>query len=342
MSPSSLAKVISMAIRNRRPLLIKGAPGIGKSDIVVQACNEAGAKLIIEHPVVSDPTDFKGLPFPSADGQSAHFLPFGSLLEILKYDDETKEKEREVIVYFIDDLGQAPPAVQAAAMQLILARRINGFRVSDKVVFIAATNRKADKAGVTGILEPVKSRFASIIELEVSVDDWISWAIDNKMPSELLAFIRFRGEKMLHDFHPTADIQNSPSPRTVANVGYLMRDGIPNELRFEIFSGAAGEGWAGEFMGFLKLYENLPTIESIIKDPDNAPIFSEPSLNFAVTSSLASKANAQNFDTIMKYGKRMPKEFQVLLVKDSVKHNRKVSDTKAFMDWALANSGVIL
>ena len=126
MSPSSLAKVISMAIRNRRPLLIKGAPGIGKSDIVAQACNEAWAKLIIEHPVVSDPTDFKGLPFPSADGQSAHFLPFGSLLEILKYDDETKEKEREVIVYFIDDLGQAPPAVQAAAMQLILARRING------------------------------------------------------------------------------------------------------------------------------------------------------------------------------------------------------------------------
>ena len=66
---------------------------------------------------------------------------------------------------FLDDLGQAPMSVQAAAMQLILARRINGFKISDKVIFMAATNRREDKAGVTGILEPVKSRFAWIVEL---------------------------------------------------------------------------------------------------------------------------------------------------------------------------------
>ncbi len=66
---------------------------------------------------------------------------------------------------FIDDLGQATPAVQAAAMQLILARTLNGHRVSDHVVFIAATNRRTDRAGVSGILEPVKSRFATLVEL---------------------------------------------------------------------------------------------------------------------------------------------------------------------------------
>lgn len=45
---------------------------------------------------------------------------------------------------FIDDLGQATPAVQAAAMQLILALTLNGHRVSDQVVFVAATNRRTD------------------------------------------------------------------------------------------------------------------------------------------------------------------------------------------------------
>ena len=91
------------------------------------------------------------MPFVT-DGQ-AEFLPFGDLRALIQADKDT--------VFFLDDLGQAPPTVQAAAMQLILARRINGHHVSDSVTFIAATNRKQDKAGVSGILEPVKSRFAT-------------------------------------------------------------------------------------------------------------------------------------------------------------------------------------
>ena len=80
----------------------------------------------------------------------------------------------------MDDLGQAPPAVQAAAMQLILARRINGSLVSDEVCFVAATNRKNDKAGVARILEPVKSRFAAIVELTPCVEEWATWAADRE------------------------------------------------------------------------------------------------------------------------------------------------------------------
>ena len=57
----------------------------------------------------------------------AYFLPYGELHEILHAQEET--------IFFLDDLGQATPAVQAACMQLILARRINGHIVSDKVTF---------------------------------------------------------------------------------------------------------------------------------------------------------------------------------------------------------------
>ena len=113
-------------------MLITGAPGTGKSDIVDQATREAGAELIISHPVTSDPTDFKGLG-ALVDGE-AKFLPFDQLKDLITATRPT--------VFFLDDLGQAPPAVQAAAMQLILARRVNGHKVSDAVTFIAATNRK--------------------------------------------------------------------------------------------------------------------------------------------------------------------------------------------------------
>ncbi len=151
----------------------------GKSDLVAQACNDAGADLIINHPAVSDPTDYKGLPFPVADKDEATFLLLGDLLKLINADSPT--------LFFLDDLGRAPASVHSAVMQLILARRVNGHKVSEHVVFLAATNRREDKAGVMGILEPVKSRFAAIVELEVDADDWVAWAFREEMPAELIA-----------------------------------------------------------------------------------------------------------------------------------------------------------
>ena len=90
-------------------------------------------------------------------------------------------------------------------MQLILARCINEHKLSPYVTFIAATNRREDKAAVSGLLEPVKSRFAAIVELEVSPDDWVIWALNNNMPTELIAFIRFRPD-LLDNFQPSKDI----------------------------------------------------------------------------------------------------------------------------------------
>jgi MoxR-like ATPase len=173
-SPKQLREILILAIKNRLPILIKGRPGVGKTDIVKQAAEACNARLIISHPVVSDPTDYKGLPFADPDGKTARFLPFGDLAELRTAQEET--------VFFLDDLGQAPAAVQAACMQLILARRINGHQISDHVTFLAATNRREDKAGVMGILEPVKSRFSAIVELVPDALEWSEWALKENLP----------------------------------------------------------------------------------------------------------------------------------------------------------------
>ena len=78
-SPKQLQALLAAMIPARLPLLITGAPGVGKSDIIAQAAASAGADLLISHPAVADPTDAKGLPLPKADGNTATFLPFGEL-----------------------------------------------------------------------------------------------------------------------------------------------------------------------------------------------------------------------------------------------------------------------
>jgi hypothetical protein len=322
MKPKDLAALLAVTIPARAPVLITGAPGVGKSDIIAQAAIASGAELIIEHPVVSDPTDFKGLPF--ATNGIADFLPFGSLRRIIE--------AKKLTLFFLDDLGQSPPAVQAACMQLLLARRVNGHVVSDYVAFAAATNRRQDRAGVMGLLEPVKSRFATIIELVPDREDWVRWALAAGMPTELIAFIRFR-EKFLFDFKPTADLVNSPCPRTVANVGKLMKMGIPRGLEFEVFKGAAGEGFAAEFMGFLRIYRNLPNPDLVLMQPDTAEVPTDPAVLYALCGALSARASDQTADRLFRYYNRLPPEFSVMAARDTFHAHPDVAQTRSAIEW---------
>lgn len=334
MKPSILMPVLTEMFKARENVLLVGSPGIGKTDIIKAAAEAAGAKLIISHPVVSDPTDFKGLPYAS-EGK-ADFLPFGELLQLIEADKPT--------VYFLDDLGQAPPSVQAAAMQLLLERRINGHMVSDFVTFAAATNRRQDQAGVQGILEPVKSRFAAIIELSVNTDDWVQWAINNNMPVELIAFIRFR-PGLLNDFNPSKDMVNSPCPRTVAAIGRLVKltDRLPKEAQYELFTGATGEAFAAEFQGFLQVYREMPDPDGVLLNPDKATIPDSPSGKYAISTALAHRASETTFGAMMKYLARfdMP-EFGILAAKDAIAKSPELQHTTAFINWASDNKNVLL
>jgi len=97
-SPSQLTQLLAAMIPARLPLLITGAPGIGKTDIVLQATQAAKAELIISHPAVADPTDAKGLPWPEKSAKRATFLPYGELADAI---DATKPT-----VWFLDDLAK--------------------------------------------------------------------------------------------------------------------------------------------------------------------------------------------------------------------------------------------
>jgi len=335
--PAQLSQLLAHTIANNLPVLITGAPGVGKSDLVTQAALAAGADIIISHPAVADPTDAKGLPWPSKDGDEATFLPFGELARALKAEKPT--------VWFLDDLGQATPAVQASFMQLLLARRVNGHVLPDCVTFVAATNRRTDRAGVTGILEPVKSRFATIVEFQPSLDDWCDWALNNGIPVELIAFLRFKPE-LLHDFSATADLTNSPSPRTWHSVAKLMKANLPSSLEFPAFAGAVGEGAATEFVAFLRVYRELPNIDAILVNPDSQEVPSQPSVLYAVAAALAQRANETNFSRVARYCERMMKdgfgEFAAMLVRDAQRITPTICNSPAFVTAMCGDLGKLI
>lgn len=335
-TPRQLRVIATTCLTHRLPLLITGAPGIGKSDIVASVLEEQGMQLILSHPAVSDPTDYKG--FPKLDGERARFIPFDELHDALTATQPTG--------WFFDDLGQAANGVQAACMQLFLARRVNGHRLPEHVTFIAATNRRTDRAGVGGLLEPVKSRFVTIVELVATVDDWCEWALTQDwMPIELIAFLRFRPD-LLCQFTPSADLTNCPLPRTWASVGRLVAAEIPESVLPAVVAGAVGDGAAVEFLAFRRMYQSLPSLDAIIMNPDSAPIPDAPGALYATVTGLAARANELNWGRVLTYTTRVMQaehgEFAALLVRDATKRTPDLLQTAAFVRMMAGPLGALV
>jgi hypothetical protein len=335
MRPKDVFALLVESIKAKFPVMLTGQPGVGKTDIVKAVAKAVDHALIVCHLVVYDATDMKGIPYPSADGETARWLPYGVLKSILGATTPT--------VVFFDDMGQAPASVQASTMQLLLERAIDGHKVPDCVTFVAATNRRTDKAGVGGILEPVKSRFVTIVNVDAHVDDWCEWALDNGIDPMMVAFHRLRGSELLSAFKPSADMTQSPTPRTWVHCDRITKLKLPFEVMREAAGGSVGADAAGEYFAFREIVAQLPNPDALLMDPDKAMIPNNPSALYAVATALGAKANVNTFDSIARYAERLVGagrgEFAALMIQDSLRRCVELMHTPAWVKLATGPLG---
>lgn len=333
MKPSEIAITLKKSIQKKWPIMIISSPGCGKSDIVEATTKDLGYDISILHPVVSDPTDAKGL--PAIVNNCAEFLPFGELRLMI-------DAKRPLVV-FLDDLGQASTAVQASFMQLLLARQINGKKISDHVTFVAATNGRQDGAGVTGILTALINRFRTVVELEIDANDWIQWALQNQVPAELVAYINFKKDMLsTFDKAKAREMKAFASPRSVKFLGDWINEGI---MDLNVWTGCVGESFAVEFNGFYKIWKEVGTlIPQIIMNPSSAKLVEDgkPDIQFAVTSALAYQATKKNIDAIGIYTERYTNaEYRTFLWKSISARDKSLTETQAFVNWTYKHNNEI-
>lgn len=323
---SHLKQAVIVCLKAKLPCFIYGPPGVGKSDLVHQIASELfDGNLIDVRLSQFDPVDLRGIPSVK-DGVTIWnrpaFLPTeGSGL------------------LFLDEYGDAQPDVQNVCKQLLLDRRIGDYHLPEGWHVIAATNRTEDKAGVSSGKNTANNNRVAHFDVSLDIDDWTTWAADHDIRPEVLAFCRFRSD-LLHDFDPKRAEPAFPSPRSWSFVSRLIESTIPSHLEHPLLSGVIGSGAASEFVGFLRIWRNLPNLDAILLAPDTTPVPDKEDLatRYAVAVGLAGKVSAKSYGNAIKYLDRLSApEYGVLCSNIAIKKDPAICTTKDFASWAAKN-----
>ena len=273
--PKSAKKAISKAIQKRRPVFLWGPPGIGKSDIVKQIGEQAGREVVDVRLALWEPTDIKGIPYYNADQGKMVWAP----------PSELPTNADSTAIIFLDELNSAPPAVQAAAYQLILNRRVGTYELPKGVDVVAAGNREGDRGVTYRMPAPLANRFVHL-EAKVDFDDWQEWAVSNKIHAEVVGYVGF-AKQDLYDFDPKGASKAFATPRSWCFVSDLLEDDDTDEGTLtDLISGAIGDGLAIKFMAHRKIAGRLPKAEDILDGKVKDLSIKEVSAMYSLTVSL--------------------------------------------------------
>jgi hypothetical protein len=305
---------------------ILGAPGGGKSACARDIMAELGLDHVVEFTAsLRDPVDVLGT--PNNTGEYTRWVP----------PEEFYKLRTGRVGLILEELSDAPIPMQNALCGVIYDRRAGNLQLSDNLFVIATGNRTEDKSGANRITSKLANRTRRF-DFQENLEDLTAYALDHDWKTDLIQFLRFR-PGLISDFDPNRFA--NPTPRSWERVN-LVPDGLDASLFLENVIGEVGEGAAAEYVGFRRIYSQLPNIDALLLDPKNAQVPTDPAVRYAITGALARKATVDNIDRVTAYTARLPAEFAVMTIKDAIKLTPKITSTRAFIEWSTANAEVLM
>lgn len=249
------------------PVMLLGAPGIGKTAAVTKFAQDIGADLIDIRLSAETPSSFVGKEYSCpCIGRSKKARAWW-----LRRIDDNKKKNIPTVLFF-DEYTNTPTALQRLAYSPFNERKFhgvsfdyslerpkgayNGFSKSRSGLYVfAAGNRVEDEIGAHEMVYTSKTRVFTV-DFEVSPAEWILWAEENDINPKIRAFIQANPDALVET--PST---GTACPRAWANLSTAIHCGIP-------FGKAAHGTIRGAYEAkFCTFYEDsalCPTIEDIV------------------------------------------------------------------------------
>jgi hypothetical protein len=232
--------VLELAYRARRPLLLEGPTGIGKSQIVGEFARAAGLAYAVLDLSLLEPPDLVGLPVIEG-GRTRYAAPA-----------ELPTAGRGVLM--LEELNRAEVPVMQPALQLLSARRLHAYELPPGWTCVAAVNPEDGDYQVNRLDIALRSRF---LQLSVCADrdTWLGWAARSNVHPAIA--------RVVAD-HPDAFAHASPRSWTYASdVVHAMRGAelANGELVRVALRGYLPSAWAIVVADALAGHAGLPELD---------------------------------------------------------------------------------
>ena len=319
--------------------LFVSGPGLGKSSIVEQAAAEYGHK--IGEPVMCkpfhlttvEPPDVRGFGLPDKDTDGARIMTFTRPPWAVKED----EPERGIL--FLDELGQASHDVQKPAAELLLHRQVGNYQLPPGWIVIAASNRESDRSGVQRELAFITNRRA-VIKIEPNLDAWVNWAEKTGVHPLAIAFAKVKPGAVFADTIPE---KPGPfcTPRSLVMLSQMIGE-LDMPMFTEMACGLIGDGTAAEFVAFLRVAEQLPSFDEIVKNPTGTEVPKRSDASYAAMQMIAHRVDDKTAKACFTYLKRMGREFQVAGLRGAFNRSPGLVRTPDFAAWLRDNKELVM
>lgn len=292
MKPSEIKAVVKALYDVRRPVMVWGSPGVGKSTIFSQVADELGVGFLNIKLNNRSPLDFQ-VPVVQPDGSVKFVTP-----------DLLPTKGKGIIL--LDELPNAGKELQKLALELVLEFRIGQYKLPKGWVPFAAGNRLKDLAGVEGMISSLSARFIHL-DFETDINDWSVYAVEHDVDTSVIAFLRMN-PTYLSVFNPKERV--SPNPRAWEMVSDVVKSGTPEQSLLEVLSGIVSPAYAAEYLGFRKVFDSLPSVQTILTKPTSADVVAGIGNLYALSMLLvkAVKRDYKNIRPVIKYMQRYQDE----------------------------------
>lgn len=314
------------------PMLV-GSPGCGKSQIIRAVAKKFNLFVIDFRLAQSDPTDMLG--FPNIMGNKAGYLPMNTF----PIEGDPIPEGYSGWLLFFDEFNSGTPAVQAAAYKIILDQMVGIYHIHKNVRMVCAGNLETDNAIVQPMSTAMQSRLVHL-ELIVDYKEFNDHAASEGWDHRITSHINFKPGN-LFTFKPDHSDHTYGCPRTWEFANEVLKVVEPRDPDFlPMLAGTLSEGLAREFIAFCKISDTLPKIGEIVLKPETVNVPVEASILFALTGSISHHATTDNIKPLMKYVRRLPVEFQVVCVRETIRRNKPLIKEPALQQWIAESASV--
>ena len=256
----TFCSVAPMVAKVRKPVLLRGRHGIGKSEVVYQTANSLELPVVERRASQMTEGDLVGL--PKTDGNVTSFCP----------PDWFKQACDTPVVLFLDEVDRATPEVRQGIFELTDSRKLNGHTLHpDTLVFAAVNGGEHGEQYQVGEMDPAELDRWTVFDVEPTVEDWLAWGKEN-VCGVVWDFINQNHNHLEHttDFEPN---KVYPSRRSwvrldecLSTALLLEEESRKNNLSttFELASAFVGFEAAVAFRDFVEKYESQVTVEDVI------------------------------------------------------------------------------